>query len=102
MAHPRSASRPKRPQSSPLMVRLDKESKAVLAQAAQLRRISVSDYVRTVTVAQARQEIRAADQQTIALTAQEQRAFWDALSASSKPTPSQRKLAAVMRGEDKS
>ena len=36
--------------ASPLMVRLDHESKKCLAKAAELRRISVSDYVRTVTV----------------------------------------------------
>jgi len=35
------------------MVRLDVASKAVLARAAELRRISVSDYVRSITVAQA-------------------------------------------------
>ena len=52
----------KRP--SPLMVRLDEESKAFLAQAAELRRISVSDYVRTVTIAQARKEVLAAREQT--------------------------------------
>ena len=38
--------------ASPLMVRLDAESKQALIAAAELRRISVSDYVRTVTVAQ--------------------------------------------------
>lgn len=40
--------------ASPLMVRLDAESKQALTDAAELRRISISDYVRTVTVAQAR------------------------------------------------
>ncbi len=34
------------------MVRLDEDSKACLVQAAELRRVSLSDYVRTVTVAQ--------------------------------------------------
>ena len=40
-----------RPASS-LMVRLDKDSKACLAKAAKPRGISMSDYVRTVTVLQ--------------------------------------------------
>lgn len=40
--------------ASPLMVRLDEESKQCLTEAAALRQVSVSDYVRTVTVAQAR------------------------------------------------
>ena len=42
--------------ASPLMVRLDDESKRCLAEAVQLRQISVSDYVRTVTVPQAKRE----------------------------------------------
>ncbi len=53
MATSRSSDRSKKPRkSSPLMVRLDDESKAYLSRAAELRRISVSDYVREVTVAQ--------------------------------------------------
>ena len=44
--------------ASPLMVRLDKESKQCLAEAANLRHVSVSDYVRTVTVPQARARSR--------------------------------------------
>src|SRR5437660_6519258 len=85
--------------ASPLMVRLDEEGKAFLAQAAELRRISVSDYVRTVTVAQARTEVMAARDQTIALTPDEQRAFWQALSATPKLTKAQKRLGKVMRGE---
>jgi uncharacterized protein (DUF1778 family) len=84
---------------SPLMVRLDEESKALLAQAAGLRRISVSDYVRAVTVAQARKEVLASREQTISLTPEEQLAFWTALSEPPKLTPAQKGLAKVMRGE---
>jgi len=47
------------------MVRLDAESKQAPTAAAELRRISVSDYVRTVTVAQARREVASARDQTI-------------------------------------
>jgi uncharacterized protein (DUF1778 family) len=81
------------------MVRLDDRSKGYLAQAAQLRGISVSDYVRTVTVAHAQKEVEAARQQTIALTADEQLAFWTALSEPARLTPAQRRLGALMRGE---
>jgi uncharacterized protein (DUF1778 family) len=81
------------------MVRLDDESKEYLAQAAQLRRISVSDYVRTVTVAQARKEVQAARAQAVALTAEEQLAFWQALNESPWLTDAQRQLGAAMRGE---
>lgn len=83
---------------SPLMVRLDAESKQALAAAAELRRISVSDYVRTVTVAQARREVASARDQTILLSSDEQLAFWQALNAPSKLTPAQKRLGAIMRG----
>ena len=85
--------------ASPLMVRLDEESKSFLAKAAELRRISISDYVRAVTVAQARREVEAAGSQTISLTPEEQLAFWSALQAAPRLTPAQRELGAIMRGE---
>ena len=82
--------------SSPLMVRLDDESKAYLVQAAKLRRMSVSDYVRTVTVPQAQKEVHAAREQTISLTAEEQLAFWN--SAPRRTAPADRRPAATRRG----
>ena len=82
-----------------LMVRLDQESKDCLSEAARRRGISLSDYVRTVTVAQARRELRAAREQTLALTPDEQLAFWNALAAPVTLTESQRRLGAIMRGE---
>jgi uncharacterized protein (DUF1778 family) len=81
------------------MVRLDAESKDVLARAAELRGISVSDYVRQVTVAQARKEVEASAGQTIAMTPEEQLAFWTALSQPAKLTAAQKKLGRLMRGE---
>jgi uncharacterized protein (DUF1778 family) len=81
------------------MVRLDEASKDVLSQAAELRRISVSDYVRQVTVSQARREVSAAAEQTISLTSDEQMAFWAALNRPAKLTPAQKKLGKLMRGE---
>lgn len=100
MARARSSKTAKRNStSSTLMVRLDGESKRCLAEAARLRRISVSDYVRTVTVAQARKEVGAARAQTIALTPEEQLAFWSALSEAPRLTDAQRQLGAAMRGE---
>ena len=82
-----------------LMVRLDDDSKTYLSQAAQLRRISVSDYVRVVTVAQARREVEAASSQTIALAPAEQLAFWNALNRPARLTPPQKRLGRLMRGE---
>lgn len=80
------------------MVRLDASSKASLVAAAKLRGISVSDYVRSVTVAQARREVEAANNSVISLTGTEQIEFWNALHAPVKLTPSQKKLGRIMQG----
>jgi uncharacterized protein (DUF1778 family) len=80
------------------MVRLDEESKAFLVQAAELRRVSLSDYVRTVTVAQARREVLASREQSLAMTPEEQLAFWSALNQASRLTEAQRRLGSIMRG----
>ena len=82
-----------------LMVRLDDESKSFVAKAARLRHISMSDYVRMVTVSQAQREVQQAEQNTIVLTADEQLEFWNALAQEPRLTKAQRKLGAVMRGE---
>ena len=81
------------------MVRLDEESKSVLAKAAGLRRISVSDYVRTVTVAQARREVASVENGIITLAPEEQLALWQALQAPPKLTRAQKRLGKLMRGE---
>jgi uncharacterized protein (DUF1778 family) len=99
MRNPLSPKSRKRGAASPLMVRLDEEAKAYLAQAARLRQISVSDYVRTVTVAQARREVESARAQTLTLTPEEQLAFWSALNKTPRLTAAQRRLGAMMRGE---
>ena len=100
MARSRTPKQTKKARSpSSLMVRLDEESKVYLARAAELRRISLSDYVREVTVAQARKEVRAAREQVLALTPEEQLAFWKALNDPPTLTDAQRRLGALMRGE---
>jgi uncharacterized protein (DUF1778 family) len=78
------------------MVRLDQESKACLVRAAELRHISVSDYVRTVTLAQARREIHAAREQTIVLSPEGQIEFWKVLNETPKLTAAQRRLGSLM------
>jgi uncharacterized protein (DUF1778 family) len=84
---------------SPLIISLDEESKRLLTKAAELRRIGVNDYVRTVTVAQARKEVLASREQTISLTPEEQLSFWRALGGTSKLTAAQKRLSKVMRNE---
>jgi uncharacterized protein (DUF1778 family) len=85
--------------STSLMVRLDPDSKTCVARAAELRHVSVSDYVRSVVVAQARRELHAADQQVIALTPAEQLEFWQAIQEPLALTPAQQALGVLMRGE---
>lgn len=85
--------------SSQLMVRLDEDSKSYLAKAAELRKVSISDYVRMVTVAQARREVNQAEQSTITLTPEEQLTFWSALNVAPKLTKAQRELGRTIRGE---
>jgi len=85
--------------SCSLMVRMDEESKALLAAAADLRRVSVSDYVRSVMVEQARRELASAESQTIAMTPDEQLQFWNALSKAPKMTTAQENLSRIMRGK---
>jgi uncharacterized protein (DUF1778 family) len=99
MAAPRSRrSNAERPAVRSLTLRLDDESKAFLSQAAKLRRISLSDYVRNVTVAHARREVLAAREQTLVMTPAEQLAFWNALAAPVALTAPQRRLGSLMRG----
>ena len=85
--------------NSSLMVRLDEESKALLASAAELRKISISDYVRSIVVGQARRELAAAKAHVISMTPEEQLEFWEALSMPPKLTKAQKQLGKIMRGE---
>ena len=81
-----------------LMLRMDQTSKKVLTRAATLRGVTTSDYVRQVVLTQARQELEEARTRTISLSADEQRAFWEALQAPVRLTKAQRQLSRVMRG----
>jgi uncharacterized protein (DUF1778 family) len=85
--------------TSSLMVRLDEQSKAILSAAADLRRVSISDYVRNVVIGQATRELAAVQSQTIALTAEEQLAFWNALAKTPKLSKAQKELGSIMRGD---
>lgn len=85
--------------SRSLTIRLDADSKNILSQAAEHRRISVSDYVRAIAVPRARREVAAAREQIVALTPDEQLAFWQALHRPPKLTAAQIRLGAAMRGD---
>ena len=85
--------------STSLMVRLDLDSKTCVARAAELRHVSVSDYVRSVVVAQARRELLVADRQVIVLTPTVQQTFWLALQEPIALMPAQQALGALMRSK---
>ena len=82
------------------MVRLDEESKSSIAKAAELRKVSVSDYVRMVTVSQARREVEGIHQNMLSLTPEEQLAFWNALNSPTKLTEAQRELGRLLKEAD--
>jgi uncharacterized protein (DUF1778 family) len=84
--------------SNSVRIRLDEDSKECLTQAARLRGFSVGDYVRAVTVPQARRELLAAREQTLAMAPEEQLAFWKALAEPPVLTEGQRRLGVIMLG----
>ena len=94
-----SKPRKKKKAAGSLVVRLDRKSKAILKKAAELRGISVCDFVRFVTVQQARREVDGAKNNVIVMTPDEQLAFWNALNETPVLTESQKRLGATMRGE---
>ena len=85
--------------SSSLLVRLDRPSKKTIAEAARLRGISTSDYVRSVVAAQARRDLQEAKTRTIVLSGEDQLAFWNALHEPVALTKRQRDIGKIMRGE---
>jgi uncharacterized protein (DUF1778 family) len=85
--------------STALLVRLDRPSKRVIAEAAYLRGVSTSDYVRSVVATQARRDLQEASTRTIVLSAGDQLAFWNALHEPVALTERQRNLGKIMRGE---
>jgi uncharacterized protein (DUF1778 family) len=82
-----------------LQARLDPDSKRIVEEAARLRHVGLSDYIRLVLVPTARRELEQARHQVLQLTADEQERFWAALQAPAKPTEAQRRLGALMRGD---
>lgn len=95
MAKP--AKRSTGPMTGRLVISFDAESVQALTTAAELRRISVSDYVRSAAVAQARREIASAREQS----PEEQLSFWQALQSPVELTPPQKRLGALMPGKQR-
>ena len=81
-----------------LQTRLDQKSKETITQAAKLRHVGLSDYVRLVLVSTAKREVEQAKNQVLQMTADEQERFWMALQAPANLTKNQRKLGKIMQG----
>lgn len=88
-----------RDDSACFALRLDEESKACVAKAAALRRMSTNDYAVSVVVAQARRDVAEGEANAITLSPEEQLQFWNALTEAPELTEAQRRLGAVVRGE---
>ncbi len=82
-----------------LQVRLDPKNKKAIIEAAKLRHVGLSDYIRLVLVPTARREIELAKNRILQMTADEQERFWHALQAPGKPTEKQRALGKIMQGD---
>ena len=87
------------PATKTLQARLDSDSKRVIEEAARLRQVGLSDYIRLVLVPSARREVEQSKRQVLHLTPDEQERFWQALQAPAKPTEAQRELGKLMRGD---
>ena len=86
--------------SANLMIRLDRQGKKLVQQVALSRGVSTSDYVRSVVLANARRDLLEAERNVIALSAEDQLAFWRALNEPARLTPAQRRLGRIMRGKE--
>lgn len=82
-----------------LMVRVAPADKKLIRKAAELRHISVSDYVRSVTLTQAKREVEDEGERVIRLSPQGQLAFWNALHEPVMLTEAQKRLGRIARGE---
>ncbi len=83
-----------------LQARLDPQSKRAVEEAAKLRRVGLSDYIRIVLVPAAKKEVALAKNNVLQMTADEQERFWLALEAPVQPSKAQRELGKIMRGDD--
>lgn len=82
-----------------IQARINSENKSLIVQAAKLREIPVSDYMRLVLIDQARKEVTSNDQQVLQLTADEQIEFWNALDKPKGLTKAQKELGKLIKGE---
>jgi uncharacterized protein (DUF1778 family) len=80
-----------------LLVRFDRGAKSLVQQAASLRGLTVSDYVRSRIVPMAKQEVDEASTGVLRLPKEAQIAFWQALQRPPASTKAQRALGKLVR-----
>ena len=80
-----------------LLVRFDRGAKSLVQQAASLRGLTVSDYVRSRIVPMAKQDVDEASTGVLRLPKEAQIAFWQALQRPPAPTAAQRALGKLVR-----
>jgi uncharacterized protein (DUF1778 family) len=82
-----------------LQTRLSPRAKRSIEQAAKLRRLSISEYLRQVLVPMAEREVQGSKHNVIEMTPDEQLALWRALHEPAKLTPAQKRLSRMMKGQ---
>jgi uncharacterized protein (DUF1778 family) len=80
-----------------LLVRFNRSAKSLVKQAADLRGLSISDYVRSRIVPLAKQDVDEAATGILRLPKEAQIAFWQALQHPPALTPAQRALGKLVR-----
>jgi uncharacterized protein (DUF1778 family) len=80
-----------------LLVRFDRVDKVLLQRAAQLRGLTLSDYVRSKILPLARQDIEEAGFGVLRLPKGDQIAFWRALQHPPAPSKAQKALGRLVR-----
>jgi uncharacterized protein (DUF1778 family) len=93
----RIAARSAKIRDESLLVRVDRQSKALLRRAAAAQGLTVSDYVRSRIVPLARQDLVEADTGVLKLSRDDQISLWRALQSPPAPTAAQLALGKLIR-----
>jgi uncharacterized protein (DUF1778 family) len=80
-----------------LLVRVDAKAKTLVQRAADARGLTVSDYVRTLLVAQAQRDVDESETGVLRLAREDQLALWQALQHPPAPTEAQKALGRRVR-----
>ena len=85
------------PKDTTLLVRCDRSTKELIRKAAEVRGLSMSDYMRMQVKASAARDVLEAETGILKLAKEDQIAFWQLLQRPAKPTEAQKKLGHLVR-----